>query len=182
MVAIAYRERAKGWQRQEELHEFGSAGPLRARTIVDSAPDLVTERHLDQAGGVKQCLGLESSVGVPGPRQPALAPPRADFLTVMSWRSKNRQTAVRLLEIRRFNAITTFQCDAGRSATRASSHSACFSRGEVLPPLGFALALPVRRQRCNHRTAEPAPRVNVYVLAGFAVDHPISPPVRPISF
>jgi Rhodopirellula transposase DDE domain len=30
----------------------------------------------------------------------------------------------------------------------------CSSNGEVLPPVGFALALPVSRHRCNHFTAE----------------------------
>jgi hypothetical protein len=32
--------------------------------------------------------------------------------------------------------------------------SRCTCNGEVLPPVGFALALPVSRHRCNHFTAE----------------------------
>jgi hypothetical protein len=46
---------------------------------------------------------------------------------------------------------------SGRAATRANSHFACFSSGDVLLPLGFALALRVSR-RCNHLTAELALR------------------------
>jgi hypothetical protein len=71
-------------------------------------------------------------------------------------RSKNRQTAVRLPGIRRLHIAVTISSSAksGCSATRASSHSACSSKGDLLPPLGFALTLPVSRQRRHHLTAE----------------------------
>src|SRR5262245_37671558 len=44
---------------------------------------------------------------------------------------------------------------------RANSHSTCSSNGDVLPPLSFALAYPVSRQRCNHLTAELALRLKL---------------------
>jgi hypothetical protein len=81
-------------------------------------------------------------------------------LTVTLCRSKNRQTAVRLPEIRCLRIAVTISSNvmSGRAATRTNSHFACFSSGDVLPPLGFALALRVSRQRCNHLTAELALR------------------------
>ena len=71
-------------------------------------------------------------------------------------RSKNRQTAVRLPGIRRLRIAITISSSvkSGCSATRASSHPACSSNGDLLPPLGFALAVPVSCQRRHHLTAE----------------------------
>ena len=71
-------------------------------------------------------------------------------------RSKNRQTAVRLPGIRRLRIAVTISSSvkSGCSATRASSHPACSSNGDLLPPLGFALAVPVSCQRRHHLTAE----------------------------
>ena len=71
-------------------------------------------------------------------------------------RSKNRQTAVRLPGMRRLRIAVTISSSvkSGCAATRASSHSACASKGDLLPPLGFALALPVSCQRRHHFTAE----------------------------
>src|SRR5271168_2037137 len=78
------------------------------------------------------------------------------FLKVKSCRAKNRQTAVRLPGIRRLRIVATISSSvkSGCWATRASSAFACFSNGDLLPPVGFALALPVSRHRCNHFTAE----------------------------
>src|SRR5271154_4749074 len=75
---------------------------------------------------------------------------------VKSCRAKNRQTAVRLPGIRRLRIVATISSSvkSGCWATRASSAFACFSNGDLLPPVGFALALPVSRHRCNHFTAE----------------------------
>src|ERR1019366_1312034 len=42
----------------------------------------------------------------------------------------------------------------GCSAISASNQSACFSSGEMLPPVGLAATLPVSCQRCIHLTAE----------------------------
>lgn len=50
---------------------------------------------------------------------------------------------------------------SGCSATNARSHSACASNGDLLPPLGFAFALPVSRQRRHHLTAELGLSLNV---------------------
>jgi hypothetical protein len=50
---------------------------------------------------------------------------------------------------------------SGCLATSANSHSTCSSNGDVLPPLSFALAYPVSRQRCNHLTAELALRLKL---------------------
>ena len=71
-------------------------------------------------------------------------------------RSKNRQTAVRLPGIRRLRIAVTISSSvkSGCSATSASSHPACSSNGDLLPPLGFALTLPVSCQRRHHFTAE----------------------------
>jgi hypothetical protein len=78
------------------------------------------------------------------------------FLKLISCRAKNRQTALRLLAIRRLRSVATISSDvrSGRSATRVSIHSECFSNGELLPPRGFDVALPAARQRCFHLTAE----------------------------
>jgi hypothetical protein len=78
------------------------------------------------------------------------------FLKLIPWRAKNRQTALRLPAIRRFRiaATTSSSVKSGSSAINFSSQLACFSNGEVLPPLGFAVVLPVSRQRRIHLTAE----------------------------
>jgi hypothetical protein len=41
---------------------------------------------------------------------------------------------------------------SGCLAMSASRNSACFSSGEVLPPLGFAATLPVVSKRCAQIT------------------------------
>ena len=41
---------------------------------------------------------------------------------------------------------------SGRLAISPSRNSACFSNGEVLPPLGFAATLPVSSKRCTQIT------------------------------
>jgi hypothetical protein len=55
---------------------------------------------------------------------------------------------------RRIAATISSSVKSGCWATRASSAFACSSNGDLLPPVGFALALPVSRHRCNHFTAE----------------------------
>jgi hypothetical protein len=94
---------------------------------------------------------------VPAPRPIALIPPRAGFfLKVILRRLKKHQTALRLPATRRFRIAITISSNikSGMSATKASSHCACFSNGELLPPLGFAATLPVVHQRCIHLTPE----------------------------
>ena len=78
------------------------------------------------------------------------------FLKVKSCRAKNRQTAMRLPGMRRLRIAVTISSSvkSGCRATSASSAFACSSNGDLLPPVGFALALPVSRHRCNHFTAE----------------------------
>jgi hypothetical protein len=58
--------------------------------------------------------------------------------------------------IRRLRIVVTISSSvkSGCAATSASSHSACSSNGDLLPPLGFALTLPVSCQRRHHFTAE----------------------------
>ena len=51
-------------------------------------------------------------------------------------------------------ATTSSRVKSSRLATRANDQFAYFSNGDVLPPLDFALALPVLRQRWSHLTAE----------------------------
>jgi hypothetical protein len=50
-------------------------------------------------------------------------------------------------------AWSSFKIASGRSRTIANIRSVCCSNGDVLPPLGFAAALPVSRSRCIHLTA-----------------------------
>ena len=77
------------------------------------------------------------------------------FLQLILYRSKKRQTALRLPAILclRIATTTSSSVKAGCSAIRASSHSACSPNGGVLPPLGFAAKLPVSSRRCLHSTA-----------------------------
>ena len=69
-----------------------------------------------------------------------------------SHRAKNRHTALRLPAILRLRIVATISSSvmSGRSAISSSRNSACFSNGDVLPPLGFAATLPVSPKRCAH--------------------------------
>jgi hypothetical protein len=69
-------------------------------------------------------------------------------------RAKNRHTALRLPAILRLRIVVTISSSvmSGRSAINASRNFACFSNGEVLPPLGFAATLPVSSKRCAQIT------------------------------
>jgi hypothetical protein len=69
---------------------------------------------------------------------------------------ENRQTALRLPAIRCLRMAVTISSSvkSGCPATSASSHCACFSNGDMLPPLGLAATLPVASQRCIHLIAE----------------------------
>src|ERR1700716_254837 len=82
--------------------------------------------------------------------------PQAFFLRVMSCRSRNRQSELRLVRIRclRSSAKVSSKVKSGCSATRANIRSANSSSGETLPPRGFGAALPTSRQRCSHLTDE----------------------------
>ena len=100
-------------------------------------------------------------------------------------RSKNRHTALRLPAILRLRIAATISSSvrSGWSAISASRNSACFSSGEVLPPLGFAATLPVcfeaLRPNHHHAGADPiafgrlTPRgtgLNVFNHSGTQVD------------
>src|SRR3954454_2191973 len=78
------------------------------------------------------------------------------FLSVMLCRSRNRQSELRLVRIRRLrnSATVSTKVRSGRSAIRANTSVANSSSGEVLPPRGFGAALLLARQRCTHLTAE----------------------------
>jgi hypothetical protein len=69
-------------------------------------------------------------------------------------RSKNRHTALRLPAIFRLRMIATISSSvmSGCSAISASRNLACFSSGEMLPPLGLAATLPVSTKRCAQIT------------------------------
>jgi hypothetical protein len=47
-------------------------------------------------------------------------------------------------------ARSSLKVASGRSSTSATINAACCSNGDVLPPRGFAAALPVLRTRCSH--------------------------------
>src|SRR3954453_19043708 len=78
------------------------------------------------------------------------------FLRVMLCRSRNRQSELRLVLIRRLRSSATVstRVRSGCSATRARIALANFSSGETLPPRGFGAALLLSRQRCSHLIAE----------------------------
>ena len=71
------------------------------------------------------------------------------FLKVMSCRMKKRDKALRLPTIRRLRIAATASSNvrSGCSAISANNQLACSSKGETLPPLGFAAELPSSRQR-----------------------------------
>jgi hypothetical protein len=81
---------------------------------------------------------------------------QAFFLRVMLCRSRNRQSELRLVLIRRLRSSATVstRVRSGCSATRARIALANFSSGETLPPRGFGAALLLSRQRCSHLIAE----------------------------
>ena len=107
------------------------------------------------------CPGIASSAAGRGPRPRASAPPRTEFfLKLMLCRAKNRHTALRLPAILRLRIATTISSSvrSGLLAICASRNFACFSSGEVLPPLGFAATLPglLKPLHPNHHHARAA--------------------------
>ena len=74
----------------------------------------------------------------------------------MLCRSRNRQSELRLVLIRRLRSSATIsnKVRSGCSATSARISVANCSSGEMLPPRGFGAALLFSRQRCSHLTAE----------------------------
>ena len=74
----------------------------------------------------------------------------------MLCRSRNRQSELRLVLIRRLrsSATTSIKVISGCSAIRAKTSAANSSSGEMLPPRGSGAALLFLRQRCSHFTAE----------------------------
>src|ERR1700676_4960086 len=81
---------------------------------------------------------------------------QAFFLRVMLCRSRNRQSELRLVLIRRLrsSATASTKVRSGCSAIRAKTSAANSSSGEMLPPRGFGAALLFLRQRCSHFTAD----------------------------
>jgi hypothetical protein len=76
---------------------------------------------------------------------------KGDLASIEETPDRAAAAAMRRLRI----AITiSSNVKSGLSTTKASSHCACSSNGELLPPLGFAATLPVVHQRCIHLTAE----------------------------
>lgn len=127
------------------------------------------------AGRGQAALALESNVGARG-RRPRAAVQRlaAFFLRVMSCRSRKRQSELRLVRIRRLRSTTTVSTKvrSGCSAITAKICVANLSSGETLPPRGFAVALPVSRQRCTHFIAELG--LTSYSSAASRRDAPVS--------
>ena len=69
---------------------------------------------------------------------------------------KNRDNALRLPAIRRLRIAVTASSNvrSGCSAISANNQPACFSKGETLPPLGFAAELPSSLQRRSQLITE----------------------------
>ena len=76
------------------------------------------------------------------------------FLRVIPWRSRKRQSELRLVRIRRLRSSATVSTKvrSGCWAIRSSICSANSSSGETLPPRGFGTALLLSCQRCSHFT------------------------------
>ena len=112
-------------------------------------------RFIECAGSSKPARG--SSVGAPEPRRLVFAlPPAGFFLTVMPWRAKKRDNALRLPGIRRLCSAETIsrRVRSGCSPIKARICSACSPNGEVLPPRGIGSAVPSSRKRSTHLIAE----------------------------
>ena len=136
----------------DQPHSPRSAPPEPRHIGADRS---LVDKH--QPGGVKHALLSDSSVGARGPRLLAVVPRLAGFfLKVTSCRPKNRESALRLVRIRRLSssASVSFKVRSGRSAMSANIRSAYASNGETLPPRGFGAALRLSVQRCSHLTAE----------------------------
>ncbi len=73
----------------------------------------------------------------------------------MSCRWKKRESALRLVRIRRLRKTATIstKVKSGCSVTTAKTRLAIFSRGDTLPPRAFGAALFLWRHRCSHFTA-----------------------------
>ena len=74
----------------------------------------------------------------------------------MACRSRNRQSELRLVQIRCLRSLATISTKvrSGCSATSAKIRAANCSSGETPPPRGFGAALLLAPQRCNHLIAE----------------------------
>jgi hypothetical protein len=125
-----------------EPHHIGSD-----RSLIDK----------DQPGGIKQALLSNPAPARLGDVCAMLfRRPQNLFFKVMSCRWKNRESALLLVRMPRLSSSPTVSSKvrSGCSDTRANMSSAHRSKGETLPPRGFAAQLPVLSQRCTHLTAE----------------------------
>ncbi len=115
----------------------------------------LVDKH--QLGGIKHALlSHPTSARAGHVRSLSFRGLQAFLLTVMPCRSKNRESALLLVRIRRLSSSTSvsFKVRSGRSAASANIRSACASNGDTLPPRGFGAALRLALQRCSHLTAE----------------------------
>jgi len=129
-----------------------AAGTTTPQSHHVGAGGSLIDKH--QPSGVKHTLLSDPASAPPGDVRPFLFRRAQAFfdsyiMSLEKCRSKNRQTAVRLPGIPRLciAATTSSRVKSGCLATRANNQFAHFSNGDVLPPLDFALALPVLRQR-----------------------------------
>src|SRR6266849_4509052 len=102
-----------------------------------------------KVGGVKQALLADPASARPSHvGSLALCPPADFFLTVMPWRAKNRESALRLPAIRRLCSAKTISSSvkSGCSLMRARIRCVCFSNGEVLPPRDIGSEVPSSRK------------------------------------
>jgi hypothetical protein len=98
---------------------------------------LISLRRTPARSGETALLSHPTSTRASRIRSLAFRCTQALFFYLISWRARNRQSALRLPAIHRFVSTTLISF---------SSQSACFYNGERLPPLGFAATLPVSRQ------------------------------------
>jgi len=109
-----------------------------------------------KAGGVKQALLADPASARPSHVGSLPLRRLQTFLTVMPRRARNRESALRPGEIRRFRSAKTISSSvrSGCSRMRASIRSEYFSNGDLLPPRGIGSEVPSSRKRCTHLIAE----------------------------
>lgn len=113
---------------------------MNTRLDVSSKPCSLIQRRRARATSARSCSAAR----------------RLFFLKLMSWRSRNRQSVLRLPGIPhlRMASASSSSILSGCSLTSVRSLSVWSSRGERLPPHGLGAHLPSRSQDCSHLTAE----------------------------
>src|SRR6202035_310965 len=125
----------------------GADHPVAARSTPPDPRQVCADRGLvdkHQPGGIKHTLLSDpTSACSRHIRSLPFGSLQAFFLKVIPWRSRKRQSELRLVRIRRLRSSATVSTKvrSGCWAIRSSICSANSSSGETLPPRGFGAAL-----------------------------------------